>query len=167
MLERTLLRLNEERKTNYQRFSIFLFCIAAIDAFMAQEIVQQPTLSRNDSRTFQVKRAPDGRELCASDTPSAVYNTSQLDKPPFGPECVPGSVLCAWKCTTDESCISFNWKYDIDLCEVFYFVPVRCDFVAGCAFHEVGTPFSRHALISCDAVVFLIKHSEFRRFFYF
>lgn len=142
MLRHGVNRFNDRWKLISQMFQFFLLYSTAINVFLTQETFQPPTLPQHGSRTFRVKRATDGTEFCASDNPSAAYNSSQLDKPVVGSRCVPWSLLCAWKCSTDESCISFNWKNDQQLCEIFYYVPVSCEFVAGCNFHEVGKLFN-------------------------
>lgn len=127
-----------ERKIIFQRFSMFFLCSTALDVLLAQNTSQPQVNSETSSTTFCCKTDPSGTELCARDNPSVVYNSSQLDEPYAGARCVPGSVLCAWKCKMDKTCISFNWKYDIQLCEVFYFVPVSYNFVPGCEFRQVG-----------------------------
>src|SRR6218665_1379864 len=148
MPDLALRRSNEGRRTsNYEYIFIVLFCMAGIDSFTAKEtkeskvtkVTKPLTLTQNDMITFRMKRYANGTDQCASDIPSVVYNYSQLEESSVGPVGVPGSVLCAWKCKTDESCVSFNWKYDRELCELFYCVVASCHFVAGCSFLEVRT----------------------------
>lgn len=133
----------------------FLYSTAIVNTFVTQETLQLSIVSG----TFRVKRATDGTQLCARDNPSVVYNSSQFEKPPVSPGCVPESVLCAWKCKTDENCISFNWKNDQQLCEVFYFVPLSFGFVAGCDFHEVRKLFDG-LVLECVATCILLFANE-------
>lgn len=148
MPDLALRRSNEGRRTsNYEYIFIVLFCVAGIDSFTAKEtketkvtkVTKPLTPTQNDMITFRSKRYANGTDQCSSDIPSVVYNYSQLEESSVGPVGVPGSVLCAWKCKTDEGCVSFNWKYmyDRQLCELFFYVVASCHFVAGCAFHEV------------------------------
>src|SRR6218665_2311954 len=127
-----------ERKVFIQSFSILLLGCAALDVLMATDKDNSGGDSQGSSQTFRSETDLSGTELCSSDTPSLVYNSLRLEESPAVPGCVPGNVLCAWKCTRDESCIAFNWKYDMQLCELFYFVPVSYAVVAGCAFKQVG-----------------------------
>lgn len=88
---------------------------------------------------FNVLRASNGTELCCVDPPSNVFNASQLDGSLVSVGCAPLIALCAWKCTNDLDCSSYNWKDDVELCELYYYPTTSCAIVNGCSFYKVGT----------------------------
>src|SRR5688572_2152042 len=86
---------------------------------------------------FRVMRASNGTELCAVDPPSMVFNVSQLNGSLVNGGCAPPKALCAWKCTKDLDCTSYNWRDDIEMCELYYYPPFSCAIVNSCSFYQV------------------------------
>src|SRR6218665_2020907 len=111
-------------------FLAFTVCICA---------VASQTYNGLQQNTFSVLRASNGTELCCVDPPSKVFNVSQLDGSLVSVGCAPLIVLCAWKCTNDLDCSSYNWKDDVELCELYYYPTTSCAIVNGCTFYQVGT----------------------------
>jgi len=57
--------------------------------------------------------------ICRVDPPSRNVSVSRLVGYGSG-GCVSGSVWCAWMCTMDINCVSFNYRGDGEMCEMYY-----------------------------------------------
>src|ERR1700733_1829687 len=90
------------------------------------------------AKSFQVTRTSDGTELCSVDPPSKAFNVSQLIGASAYLGIVPSKALCGWQCSKDPNCMSYNWRDDIGVCEVYYYDPVSCSVVSCCEFFQVN-----------------------------
>ena len=109
--------------------------------------------ARSMAKSFQVTRAPNGTELCATDPPATALNVSRLYELLVGIGTPSLVVLCGWKCTMDEGCTSYNWRDDIQVCELYRYDPTFCSVVACCSFYQVGL----------DEIVFGLLDGSFMR----
>src|SRR6218665_1835617 len=93
------------------------------------------------AKSFQVTRANSGAGLCANDPPSTALNVSGLNGLLVDIGAAPSMILCGWACTMDASCTSYNWRDDIQVCELYNYDPTNCSIVSCCSLYQVQTKF--------------------------
>lgn len=86
----------------------------------------------------------DGTEFCAADEPSTIASLDQFDAY-FGrlasvrfSACLPQTSKCAWICSRDRQCTSFNYNETSVACELFYYVPLNYTTSTNCAHFRVN-----------------------------
>jgi len=116
--------------------SQFVRCLCAFHLLLGLLSTRQTT-----AKSFQMTRTPNGTSLCALGLPSTTLNVSELNGLLVDVAAAPPMVLCGWKCTMDESCTSYNWRDDIQVCELYNYDPTNCSIVSCCSFYQVQTKF--------------------------
>src|SRR6218665_1323900 len=120
----------------YLRLRVLLILIIAVNKVENQYDSQN---TGQGAKVFRILQASNGTELCDVDTPTAVFSVSELKESSVGIiGCAPPKALCAWKCMKDGNCISYNWKDDSQLCELFQQPPENCAVVSRCTYYQVG-----------------------------
>lgn len=86
----------------------------------------------------------DGTAFCSADEPSRIVLLDQLETY-FGrlasvrfSACLPRASKCAWICSRDRQCTSFNYNQTAVACELFYYVPLIYAKSTNCAHFRVS-----------------------------
>ena len=84
-------------------------------------------------KTFVKMTSISGSNVCAVDTPSFVF-TAVVNS-----FCVPPSAQCAWSCTREPSCTSYNYKTVVQQCELYFYEPTNftCIHIYSCRYFLV------------------------------
>ena len=85
-------------------------------------------------KSFNRVTSSDGLDLCAVDTPSAVFTVDNADVNSVG---VPPSVQCAQSCALQHNCTAFNYRQDLALCQLYHYAPTICSYRQWCTFFQV------------------------------
>src|SRR6218665_703484 len=97
------------------------------------------TVISRTPKSFRLLSDSSEQSLCAMDIPSVSFTRDQLTVGFASDTRIPlPETLCAWKCTNDLNCTSFNWKRTVGRCELFYYKPIACAIRCGCLHFEVG-----------------------------
>lgn len=108
-------------------------------------------------KSFNSVLNPDGHALCGTGKPSATFSSAGLQALSLSTPME--EAVCAWKCTSDENCTSFNWKKSNLSCELFNLQPnsscsdssVQC----GCTLFHVS---QRSISSECDCRLYFVRH---------
>ena len=92
----------------------YSFCI-----FMIQSLAQA---TKADPQLFQKAVSLNNTDTCAMNTPSEVFEivSDHIDS-----VCIPTSVQCAWSCTREPMCTSYNYMTIVQECELYYYEPTN------------------------------------------
>src|SRR6218665_3234079 len=119
----------------YLRLRVLLILIIAVNKVENQYDSQK---TGQGGKVFRITLASNGTELCAVDPPTAVFTISELNESSINIiGCAPPKALCARKCMKDQHCISYNWKDDSQLCELFRYPPENCAVISRCCYYQV------------------------------
>lgn len=114
---------------------VLLLCLRYVS--LAMTLLPQPLLPKY-SPPFYLRQTGSGSALCADDIPWITFTAAELNGTIATKErCVPLGVQCAYRCYATEYCNSFNWKDDVELCELFYNNTINCVFSANCRNFQV------------------------------
>jgi hypothetical protein len=95
------------------------------------------------TKSFQLVVDNSGTPLCAVDPPSTTVSANDLVTQSAAagvPGTAPLQVQCAWNCTADGPCRSFNYRIDTQLCQFcqFYnYTPSVCRPIPNCIHFQV------------------------------
>ena len=91
------------------------------------------------SQRFNRVTSSNSSDVCAVDLPSEVF---QANPTLFNSVCVPPSVQCAGRCTLDPNCTSFNYKSNLQQCQLYFYQPktftsddTLCQYFSVCYLH--------------------------------
>lgn len=113
---------------------VLLLCLRNVS--LAMTLLPQPVLPKY-SRPFYLTQTGSGSVLCVDDVPWSTFTAVELNGTITKERCVPLIVQCAYRCSATEHCNSFNWKEDIELCELFYNTTCNCVYSANCRNFQV------------------------------
>src|SRR6218665_476144 len=120
----------------------FPYSVSLLKLFVSFLMVTtfEASITQKTQGNFRILYDSSGRSLCPIDSSSASFSSDQLAVAfPGSRTHHPGEMLCAWKCTNDVNCTSFNWKIGSGRCELYYYTPTNCSYSCGCLHFEVGT----------------------------
>jgi len=87
------------------------------------------------SKTFQLAlRESDGSVLCAE---SPVSQTTPVTDLLITNYDVPPQVVCAYHCTNEAVCHSFNHRSDLNVCQFYHYLPTVCLPTPNCHYFQV------------------------------
>src|SRR6218665_1088234 len=115
--------------------SLFFSCMLLVCLYTLHPLLLSNAQSM--AKSFQVTRTANETELCALDPPSTALNFSELNGLLVNIGTAPPMALCGWKCTMDEGCMSYNWRGDIQVCELYNYDPTNCSVTSCCSLYQV------------------------------
>ena len=98
---------------------------------------------RKSSAEFLLLSLSDGSALCSLDPPSAIVPVTNFEN--YSPSltsfhsipCIPALAKCAYVCTQEENCMSYNYNETSDECELFFYTAINYASTDTCSHFKV------------------------------
>ena len=73
-------------------------------------------LGSND-QSLQLATMTNGQAVCAVDEADQVLTSSDFTT---STDCIPSVVQCSWQCKRNPNCTEFNYRPDVEKCELYF-----------------------------------------------
>ena len=80
---------------------------------------------KQTKKSFKKMTSLTGSDVCAVDKPTLIFNVTADAAAGPSSACVPPAVQCAWRCQREPVCIGYNYKVDLQRCELHFYLPTN------------------------------------------